>query len=102
VLSAVEMAPLIPLIAVRMAAHLLIGRSARAEGHCCHPPACQLPTARMSVVPPLGVRCVRSVRDGTRRCGPSVGASIHRLVSVMPIWYDVICRFGMSHLRRQQ
>jgi hypothetical protein len=101
VLSAVEMAPLIPLIAVRMAAHLLIGRSVRPK-----PRRSLLSPARPAncahVVLPLGMRCVCSVRDGTRRCGPSVCASIHRIVAVAPIWYDVICRFGMIHLHRQQ
>ena len=50
--------------------------------HCCHPPR---PANCAHVVFPLGMRCVCSVRDGTRRCGPSVCASIHRIVTVAPI-----------------
>ena len=101
-LSAVEMAPLIPLIAVRMAAHLLIGRSVRPK---------QTPKVTAVTRPPRQLRACRvSPRDAVRLFGSRWHASLRFVgLRIDPSnsdggadWYDVICRFGMIHLHRQQ
>ena len=103
-LSAVEMAPLIPLIAVRMAAHLLIGRSVRPK----HSPKGH---SLLSPAPPRQLRACRvSPRDAVRLFGSRWHASLRPVgLRIDPSnsdggadWYDVICRFGMIHLHRQQ